>query len=76
MAQTNINIRIDETDKRLFDEICGQLGMTMSARCVFQFWSALTEAVRRLFCKSEANPAEYDTPDGLYSHQQGHDPDI
>ena len=30
MAQTNINIRIDETDKRLFDEICGQLGMTMS----------------------------------------------
>ena len=30
MAQTNINIRIDETDKRLFDEICVQLGMTMS----------------------------------------------
>lgn len=30
MAQTNVNIRIDETDKRLFDEICGQLGMTMS----------------------------------------------
>ena len=30
MAQTNVNIRIDETDKMLFDEICGQLGMTMS----------------------------------------------
>ena len=30
MAQTNVNIRIDEMDKRLFDEICGQLGMTMS----------------------------------------------
>ena len=30
MAQTNVNIRIDETDKILFDEICGQLGMTMS----------------------------------------------
>ncbi len=30
MAQTNVNIRIDETDKRRFDEICGQLGMTMS----------------------------------------------
>jgi len=30
MAQTNINIRIDETDKQCFDAICGQLGMTMS----------------------------------------------
>lgn len=30
MAQTNVNIRIDEGDKRLFDEICNQLGMTMS----------------------------------------------
>lgn len=30
MAQTNVNIRIDESDKRLFDEICGQLGMSMS----------------------------------------------
>lgn len=30
MAQTNINIRIDETDKKRFDEICSQLGMTMS----------------------------------------------
>ena len=30
MAQTNVNIRIDEMDKRLFDEICGQLGMTIS----------------------------------------------
>ena len=30
MAQTNVNIQIDETDKMLFDEICSQLGMTMS----------------------------------------------
>lgn len=30
MAQSNVNIRIDENDKRLFDEICDQLGMTMS----------------------------------------------
>ena len=30
MAQTNVNIRIDENDKMLFDEICSQLGMTMS----------------------------------------------
>lgn len=30
MAQTNVNIRIDESDKRLFDEICGELGMSMS----------------------------------------------
>jgi len=30
MAQTNVNIRIDEGDKRRFDEICNQLGMTMS----------------------------------------------
>ena len=30
MAQTNVNIRIDEADKIQFDEICGQLGMTMS----------------------------------------------
>lgn len=30
MAQTNMNIRIDEADKLAFDEICGQLGMSMS----------------------------------------------
>ena len=29
MAQTNVNIRIDEMDKRLFDEICGQLGLPL-----------------------------------------------
>ncbi len=30
MAQTSLNIRIDEDDKRLFDAVCGQLGMSMS----------------------------------------------
>lgn len=30
MAQTNVNIRIDEADKLAFDEICGKLGMSMS----------------------------------------------
>jgi DNA-damage-inducible protein J len=30
MAQTNMNIRIDEADKAAFDEICGKLGMSMS----------------------------------------------
>jgi DNA-damage-inducible protein J len=30
MAQTNMNIRIDEDDKAAFDEICGKLGMSMS----------------------------------------------
>lgn len=30
MSQSNVNIRIDEDDKKRFDEICGQLGMTMS----------------------------------------------
>lgn len=31
MAQANINIRIDEEVKKQFDEICEQLGLTMSA---------------------------------------------
>jgi len=31
MAQTNINIRIDEDLKRSFDNICGELGLTMNA---------------------------------------------
>ena len=35
MAQTNVNIRIDEMDKRLFDEICGQLGMMSTAFNIF-----------------------------------------
>lgn len=30
MAQTNLNIRIDEGDKQEFDTICGRLGMSMS----------------------------------------------
>lgn len=30
MAQTNVNIRMDQNDKMLFNDICEQLGMTMS----------------------------------------------
>lgn len=30
MAQTNINIRIDEDVKKQFDEICSELGMSMT----------------------------------------------
>ncbi len=30
MAQTNINIRIDETLKQQFDKLCEELGMSMT----------------------------------------------
>ncbi|MCL2487293.1 MAG: type II toxin-antitoxin system RelB/DinJ family antitoxin, partial [Oscillospiraceae bacterium] len=30
MAQTNVNIRMDETVKRQFDVICNELGLNMS----------------------------------------------
>lgn len=30
MAQTNINIRIDENLKKEFDALCGELGMSMT----------------------------------------------
>ena len=31
MAQTNINIRMDEDLKREFDALCGEMGLTMTA---------------------------------------------
>jgi len=31
MAQTNVNIRMDETLKRDFDSLCNELGLTMTA---------------------------------------------
>ena len=31
MAQTSINIRTDENLKRQFDEVCGELGLNLSA---------------------------------------------
>ena len=31
MAQTNINIRMDEDLKRDFDALCGEMGLTMTA---------------------------------------------
>lgn len=31
MAQTNINIRIDENLKKQFDELCSELGLTMTS---------------------------------------------
>ena len=31
MAQTNVNIRMDEDLKREFDKICNDLGLTMTA---------------------------------------------
>jgi len=30
MAQTNVNIRMDDVTKRQFDVICGELGLNMS----------------------------------------------
>lgn len=30
MAQTNVNIRMDENLKKQFDHLCGELGMNMS----------------------------------------------
>ena len=30
MAQTNVNIRMDDATKRQFDVICGELGLSMS----------------------------------------------
>lgn len=30
MAQTNVNIRMDETLKRQFDHLCNELGLNMS----------------------------------------------
>ncbi len=36
MAQTNINIRMDEDLKRQFDEFCSNVGMSMTtAFCIF-----------------------------------------
>ena len=36
MAQTNINIRMDETLKEQFDQFCSDIGMSMTtAICVF-----------------------------------------
>lgn len=31
MAQTNVNIRMDENLKQQFDHLCNELGLTMSA---------------------------------------------
>jgi DNA-damage-inducible protein J len=31
MAQTNVNIRMDETTKAAFDKFCGEIGISMSA---------------------------------------------
>jgi DNA-damage-inducible protein J len=30
MAQTNINVRVEETEKENFDKFCNELGMNMS----------------------------------------------
>lgn len=30
MAHTVVSIRLDERDRRLFDEICGRMGLSMS----------------------------------------------
>lgn len=36
MAQTNVNIRMDEELKRQFDAFCSEVGMTMTtAFCIF-----------------------------------------
>jgi len=60
MAQANLTIRIDNSDKKLFSEICKSMGLTVSAA-----YSVFTKAVirnRKIPFEIEAEP-----DDGFYN---------
>ncbi len=58
MAQTNVNIRMDEDLKRQFDSFCSDVGMSMTtAICIF------AKAVVR----ERRIPFEISAPDPFYS---------
>ena len=59
MAQTNVNIRMDENLKQQFDEFCSNIGMSMTtAICVFV----------KMAVKEQRIPFEI-TADPFYSYE-------
>ena len=61
MAQANMTIRIDNSDKQKFSEICKSMGLTVSAA-----YNVFTKAVirnRKIPFEIEAQP-----DDGFYNH--------
>ena len=55
MAQTSINIRMDEDLKKQFDAFCSDIGMSMStAFCVFAKTAANLARLRKSIAEMEA----------------------
>ena len=60
MAQTNLNIRIDEDLKKKFDRLCEDLGMSMTtAICIFAKKSVMEQRI----------PFEVNANDPFYSSE-------
>jgi DNA-damage-inducible protein J len=58
MAQTNVNIRMDEDLKKQFDKFCSDIGMTMTtAFCMFA----------KMAVKTQKIPFEISAEDPFYS---------
>jgi DNA-damage-inducible protein J len=58
MAQTNVNIRMDEDLKKQFDKFCSDIGMTMTtAFCMFA----------KMTVKAQKIPFEISAEDPFYS---------
>ena len=60
MAQANLTIRIDNSDKKLFSEICKSMGLTVSAA-----YSVFTKAVIRN--RKIPFEIEAESDDGFYN---------
>ena len=60
MAQANLTIRLDNSDKKLFSEICKEMGLTISAA-----YNVFTKAVIR--CRKIPFEIEATPDDGFYN---------
>ena len=69
MAQTNINILMDEDLKRDFDALCGEMGLTMTA--AFTVFAKAVMKKRAILSEFSAEkgftrqPAAADTPESM-----------
>ena len=68
MAQTNLNIRIDENLKKEFDEVCDDLGLTMTT--AFTVFAKTVVREQRIPFEIKTNVPNKETLDAIKETQE------
>lgn len=69
MAQTNVNIRMDETTKEAFDSFCDEIGISVSA--AFNMFAKAVVREQRIPFELKVNPYNEETRTAIENARKG-----